>query len=230
MDRSSQNVNPLRQVRWAIDHGCTTHREIGEALAGLESHLDQETRAVLLDEISSLARRYTFHHAPGFAGRMVLAVRHVLWKAACMVVIVAGSAAGAEVQAAKAFAGTLLDGKLTGVGDHFLYWIGRKTITVSGPEMMNATYQLATATPSIVVGMAVGALSGWAIFTVAASLSGWLWSGWRKNRAARVLVTKYALAPAPAQGKPPMPEPARTAGRPGPGHPGTTAEERRGPS
>lgn len=186
-------VNPVKKVRYAIDNGCITHREITEVLAGIDSRLDPKTQLVLHDEISSLARQYTFRYRLGFAGRMIQAGKDVLWKALCLVAVVLGSAVGAEFKAAKAFAGTLLEGKLTGFGDHFLYWIGRKTISISGPEMMNATYQLVTATSSIVFGMAAGAVAGWIAFAVATKLAGWTWSNWRKNRAAEQLVSKYEL-------------------------------------
>ncbi|MBI4448920.1 hypothetical protein HY641_02755 [Candidatus Woesearchaeota archaeon] len=181
-------------VRCAIDNGCVTNKEISDALGGLEQRLDPATQIKLHDKISDASRYWTLEGTkPGFIGRMYRAGKDVADKTANLATVVVGTALGAEYQAAKAFAGTILDGKLSGVGDHLQYWLGQKTVEVSGPEMMNAMYQMGAATPKIVLGMAAGAVVGWLGYKAARNAANSLYSRWRKNVASEKIVNEFKI-------------------------------------
>lgn len=187
------NPNGATKIRECIDNGYITNAEISGTLGGLERSLGTDTKTNLHDEIADCARYYTLDGRPSFLGKCYLAGRDIADKLATGTVMVAGSALGAQYQAAKAFAGSILSSKLTGNWDHLLYWLGKKTVEVSGPDMMSAVYQMAAATPQIVLGMGVGALAGYAGYWGAKFCAKKLWTGWRKDVASRKIANKYGL-------------------------------------
>jgi len=181
------------RIRKAIDYGYVTNEEISKTIGTLEDRLGSDTKIKLHDEVADASRYYTFDQSPNFIGRLYRASKDIADKVVTGTAMVGGAAVGAQYQAAKAFAGTILQGKLTGSWDHLLYWLGKKTIEVSGPDMMNAVYQMASATPQVVIGMGVGALAGYLGYKAAKYGIGKVYSSWRKNVTSRKIAAKYQL-------------------------------------
>lgn len=185
---------PYQKVRCAIDNGLVTNEEISQALGGLEGRLEPSRQNAVHDEIARASRTYTFDGGrPGFFGRLYRAGKDVLDKGVNIASVVAGAAVGAEYQAAKAFAGTILAGKLSHPGDHLLYWLGQKTVEVSGPDMLNALYNMTASTPQIVLGMGAGALTGWLGYKIVRNGIKGIVSRWRKDRTVYTILQRYNL-------------------------------------
>lgn len=189
-----------KQIRYAIDKGYVTSKEIISTLGGLEKKLDANQRIGLCDDIASASRWYTLDGAPSFFGRLYLAGKDIIGKAAGIGAIVTGAAVGAQVQAAKALTGTLVADKLTGYYDSLLFWLGQKSIETNGLEVMNAMVQMFKSTPSIMLGMGVGALGGWLVYKMGTYVCKSWYNGFLKNRAAAKISRKYALDSTPSIG------------------------------
>ena len=189
-----QPKTPYDKVRKCITTGCVTNQEISQTVGDLESLLGVQERQAFHDEVSDASRYFTLGgRKPGFFGRLYLAGKDIVDKTANAACVVAGAAVGAEYEAAKAFAGSILAGKLTNPGDHMAYWLGKKTVEVSGPDMLNALYQLTTSTPQIVMGMGLGAMVGWLGYKLARNLAKGVYNNWRVSATAQRIVGKYHL-------------------------------------
>lgn len=195
------------RIRKAIDSGYVTNGELSKAIGTLEDRLDNNGKINLHDEVADASRYYTFDQSPNFIGRIYRAGKDIADKLVAGTAMVGGAAVGAQYQAAKAFAGTILHGKLTGSWDHLLYWMGKKSVEVSGPDMINAVYQMAAATPQVVIGMGAGALAGYLGYNAVKYCGNKLYTSWRKNVTSRKIASKYNLDSAPAN-QPVAPSPA----------------------
>lgn len=80
----------------------------------------------------------------------------------------------AEASAAKIMSNSILDGKLTGALDHFLFWIGLKTVNLAWTDMLQAVLDLIKNSYNIVVALFLGFIIGFLIWTIFIKLAGGL--------------------------------------------------------
>lgn len=72
----------------------------------------------------------------------------------------------AEIEISKIVSNGLLESKLNGFYEHFLFWIGKKKIEVSSIEMIQATLDLFSKTDRILLSLVSGFIAGYIIWKI----------------------------------------------------------------
>lgn len=134
------------------------------------------------DAIAELTLKYVHNVNPGAAGKLIKQARRLGDKVGGYVAAIVGGAIVAETMATRELSGTLIDDKLQGFGDHLKYWLGMKSVEVSGPEMMDAMTKVVAATPEIVKGMLIGAVLGYVVWKAGTRFGGFLYKRKRLQR------------------------------------------------
>jgi hypothetical protein len=170
-----------------INNGYIRHDEIIPVLnqAGMSQ--------INPDEVSDLVRRHRYGGRRGPIVRLTAAAKNLGDKIGGYVSAAIGAGLLAEIMAAKVFAGSLLDDKLQGFGDHFLYWLGLKSVEISGPEMMYAMGKTIEATPKVVKGMVLGVILGYIGWKVITRAIGYVLRRNRRRKEIRDLLARYNL-------------------------------------
>ena len=177
----------VRSIEKIIGSGYVRHDQIRPALekAGL-SQIDP-------DEVSDLVKVHKYRGAWWARGKVIGGAKTAADKIGSYVSAVVGAGVVAEVMAAREFAGTLIGDKLQGFGDNLLYWLGLKSIEITGPEMMYAMGKVVAATPEIVKGMAIGAAVGYVLWKVITRAIGYSLRRSKRRKDIRKLLDSYGL-------------------------------------
>ena len=178
----------VKSVEEIIRSGYIRHDEIAPALekAGLTQ--------IPPDDISDLVKKYKYNKSWWARGKIAGSIKGIVDKIGSYASAIIGAGVIAEIVAAREFADSLIGDKLQGFGDNLLYWLGLKTIPVTGPEMMKAMVNLIGATPEIVKGMAVGIAVGYIAWKVITRVIGYLLKRGKRKRDIKKLLDHYSLA------------------------------------
>ncbi len=156
-DRKSKVIN------YIVKKGLVKHSEIIPLLNRADiQHIDP-------DDIVDLVKRCRFRARSGAEGFINLVKTSINRILSILIAFVTAVIFG-ELGAVKAFADTVINRQLKGFGDHILYWLGLKSISLTGPDMMAAVAKVVESTPAIVKAMAIGALSGFIAYEIAVFL------------------------------------------------------------
>ena len=150
----------IQIIKNIIKRGILQHQEI------LSQLYQADLAQIDSDEVIRLVLLYKYNIAIGIGNKILKAIWSFLNKIGAYISAILGAVVVAEIIAAKAFSGSLLEEKLQGIGAHFLYWLGIKKIQISGPEMITAMTKVITATPDILKGMALGLIAGFILWKI----------------------------------------------------------------
>ncbi len=119
----SEKNDKIKAIKRIIDRGYVRHDEIIPILKQIGmSHINP-------DEVSDLVRKYGYGER-GVGTRLVNNAKALGDKIGGYISAALGAGLLAEIMAAKAFAGSLLEDKLQGFGDHLMYWLGLSSYPV----------------------------------------------------------------------------------------------------
>jgi hypothetical protein len=151
--------NKYKILNYIIKKGMIKHSEIVPVLN--KANLQQMDP----DNIAELVKQCRFKIKSGTGGFVQL-IKSLINRIFSIVFGLLSALIFGELAAVKAFADTIIAEELKGFGDQFLYWLGLRSISVTGPEMIMAMTKVVEATPKIVEGMIVGFIVGLIIYGI----------------------------------------------------------------
>lgn len=154
---STKNVGAIKKI---IKKGIVKRSEIIPILNSEGINLEYA------DDITELVLIYHSGRSKNPAISVFQKILGVLNLICAFMFSVISGVLSAEASAAKIMSNSILNGKLTGALDHFLFWVGLKTVDLAWTDMLQAVLDLIKNSYNIVVALFFGFVIGFLIWTI----------------------------------------------------------------
>lgn len=151
----NKKINVIKNL---IIKGEVRHSEIISKLKSIS--VDES----LSDKIAELSLEYKTGKEKGFIGIINKKISQLLNFFSTIITATVFAIIFAEVKISKIVSNTLLENKLNGFLDHFLFWIGKKKIELTSGEIIQTTVELFNKTYQILLSAFIGFMVGFIIW------------------------------------------------------------------
>ncbi|HNZ26507.1 MAG TPA: hypothetical protein PK385_11045 [Spirochaetota bacterium] len=160
---SSSNIGAIKKI---VKKGLVKRSDIIPILNREGINLERA------DEIAELVFNYHSGKTKNPAAAFFQKILSLLNLICAFLVSIGAGVLSAEASAAKIMSNSILDGKLTGYLDHFLFWTGLKTVNLAWTDMLQAVLDLVKNSYNIVIALFLGFIIGFLIWTLLVKLIG----------------------------------------------------------
>ena len=154
----------LQTIKNMVIRGMILHTEIKPRLNEIECGI------INPDEIVKLSLKYKYGNSKTLGNRITNKIGIISEKIIVILLSLFSGIISAEINAAKIYSKTIIGEKLNGFGDNLLFWLGKKSIEVTGIEMINAVAKAFQSTPIILKWFFIGAIAGFIIWKICKKL------------------------------------------------------------
>lgn len=162
---STKNVGAIKKI---VKKGLIKRSDIIPILNAERINLEYA------DDVAELVLNYHSGKSKNPAAALFQKLLAALNLICSFLVAIISGIVSAEASAAKIMSDSILNGKLTGAFDHFLFWIGLKTVDLAWTDMLQAVLDLIKNSYNIVVALFLGFIIGFLIWTLFIKLAGGL--------------------------------------------------------
>ncbi len=182
MNDENKRVQAIKNM---VIRGLVQHSEIRPVLNKIECS------QINPDEIVKLTLKYKFGNTKRVDSKINNGIWSIADKIITIIITVISGVVFAEVRTAKIFADSIIGDKLSGFGDNLLFWLGKKSINMTGLEMITAMSKAFQATPEILKWLLIGAITGYISWKAISRLAIFIYKRERLNNDIKRLLKIY---------------------------------------
>ena len=182
----------LQTIKNMIIRGMILHTEIKPRLNEIGCGI------INPDEIIKLSLKYKYGKTKSLKNKIANSTSILIDRLITILFSLITGIIFAEINAAKIFSETIIGEKLNGFGDNLLFWLGKKSIEVTGIEMINAMTKAFQSTPVILKWFLIGIIIGFIIWKIFSKLILFTYKRSRLNHDIKRILRIYSQHTSPS--------------------------------